>query len=254
MKNLPLAFLLAIFLATSFNIVAQDEPPEENYIYATYFYCDNSREDQADELIKKNSAPFWDAAVEDGTINGWGWLAHHTGGKWRRLRYHTAGSVDEALAALEIVGQRIDEAMGDQEDDFNSICSSHDDYIWQSEAGNSVTDNRGKAGLSVYEICSFEGEGRAAELVKDVFAPIYDKAVADGKITSWGSSTHVVGGKYRRLSTMTGNSFAEVLKTRNEIIAQIYGEDGNNPAGAEYAKICGSHSDYLWEIMHEKRK
>jgi hypothetical protein len=34
--------------------------------------------------------------VEDGAITGWGWLAHHTGGTWRRIRYHNATSLDGA--------------------------------------------------------------------------------------------------------------------------------------------------------------
>lgn len=93
-------------------------------------------------------------------------------------------------------------------------------------------------------------EERADEIVKKVFAPVLDKAVADGKLTSWGWSSHVVGGKYRRLSTMTAKDFPGLLKAREEIIEAVYG-DGDNAEANEYSQICGSHSDYLWEIAHE---
>jgi hypothetical protein len=36
----------------------------------------------------KRNAPILDGLVEDGTILAWGWLKHHTGGDWRRIRYH----------------------------------------------------------------------------------------------------------------------------------------------------------------------
>ena len=72
------------------------------------------------------------------------------------------------------------------------------------------------------------------------------------KITSWGWSSHILGGKYRRLSTMTAASFADLRKARDEILATLYGEDENAEAD-EFATICTSHSDYLWDIQHEKR-
>ena len=75
--------------------------------------------------------------------------------------------------------------------------------------------------------------------------------MSDGKITSWGWSSHMVGGKYRRLGTMTANDFAGLLEARGEILGAIYG-DGDNAEANEFNDICGSHSDYLWEIVHEK--
>ena len=41
------------------------------------------------------------------------------------------------------------------------------------------------------------------------------------------------------------------MKARAEIIASIYG-DGDNAEAAEFDNLCTSHSDYLWEIVHEK--
>jgi hypothetical protein len=79
--------------------LAQDE--QDTYIYTTYHYCDFAGQDQVDEIVDSAYKPIYDAAVKDGTIGGWGWLAHHTGGKWRRAQYHSAGSVEAVLAAQE---------------------------------------------------------------------------------------------------------------------------------------------------------
>jgi len=243
--------ILALVIAAPLTVTAEEEKPAETYIYATYFYCKTSMQEKADELVKAHNVPHWDAAVADGTVSGWGWVAHHTGGKWRRIQYHTADSIAGVLAAQESVGKKIDDAAGDANDEFGQICGAHDDYIWKVEAGNSVSKARASAALSVYEVCDIAKEERADEIVKTVFAPIYDKAMADGKITSWGWNSHVVGGKYRRLATMTAANFPDLLKARGEILDSIYGE-GENAEANEYTTICTSHADYLWDIQHEK--
>lgn len=245
MFTIPAALLLAAALPTS--LAAQDD--EETYTYATYYYCSTATQDKADELVMKNSAPHFDAAVKDGTISAWGWIGHHTGGQWRRIQYHQANSLAALLAAQETVNARIDEALDGKDDGFSEICSSHDDYIWKVEAGSGST-TRGKAGLSTYHVCDLNREGRADEIVEKLFAPVLNKAVADGKLTSWGWSSHVVGGKYRRLATMTANDHAGLLKAWGEVLDGIFG-DGDNAEANEFSDICNSHSDYLWNIMHE---
>jgi hypothetical protein len=243
--SIPAALLLTGALATG--VSAQEA--ESTYTYATYFYCSTATQEQADELVMKNTAPHFDAAVKDGTISGWGWMGHHTGGKWRRIQYHQANGLDALLAAQETVNGRIDKALGGKDDGFSAICASHDDYIWKAETGSSGK-TRGKAGLSTYHVCDLNREDRADEIVEKLFAPVLNKAVADGKLTSWGWQSHVVGGKYRRLATMTAANHAGLLKAWGEVLDSIYG-DGDNAEANEFSDICNSHSDYLWNIMHE---
>jgi hypothetical protein len=251
LRKAVMALAIVAPMVASTGLSAQEEE-NETYIYATYFYCNTAKQEKADDWIEKYGAPVYDAAVKDGTIDGWGWLSHHTGGKWRRLQYHTSSSVAGLLKAQEVMAESVAKAAGD-DDGIGEVCSSHDDYIWQVEAGNSTKAKRGTAGLSVYHVCDIANEERADEIVEKVFAPIYDKALAAGKISSWGWDSHMVGGKYRRLATMTGKDFESVLKARGEILQEIYG-DGDNEEANEFSNICTSHSDYLWEIMHEARK
>ena len=82
----------------AFPALAQDEDAER-YTYATYFHCDAALESRADSIMKRD-APILDGLVADGTILAWGWLSHHTGGDWRRIRYHQAASPEAAMEAL----------------------------------------------------------------------------------------------------------------------------------------------------------
>ena len=237
--------VLSMFVCLSNVAIAQDD--EGSYIYTTYFYCDVTRQDEADELFEDVDKPIFEEAVKDGTITGWGYLAHHTGGKWRRAQYYAAGSVVDLLAAQEAIAERQEEE-GDS-DEFGEICNAHDDYIWRSVAasgGDILAAPRGKVGLSAYYVCDSR-EGAADEIVKNIFAPVYDAHVSDGKLSSWGWAEHIVGGKYRRLATMTAEDWPALFAARASILEA--GQDSD--LGDQFGEICGSHTDYLWEIRHE---
>ncbi len=233
----------------AFPALAQDEDAER-YTYATYFHCDVGMEDKADDIMKRD-APILDGLVKDGKILAWGWMSHHTGGDWRRIRYHQAASPEAAMVALETMSEAIADVHGEDDPanaEMAAACPRHDDYLWQAEAGMSG-EERGKVGFSVYHFCDINREDRADEIVAEHFAPILDKMVEDGKIATWGWQSHVIGGRARRLQTMTAVDMGALLSARQEAIATIYEED--DAAGTEFSEICGPHVDYVWNIVHE---
>ena len=155
-------------------------------------------------------------------------------------------SVADVIKASDAMGEMMDKDWTDADDAFPRACHSHDDYIWQSKGGN-VTGKRGKVGMSVYFKCDMSQEARADEIVAKVFAPIYDAHLGEGKLTSWGWLSHVVGGGYRKASTMTAENIETLMAMRAEILSMDIHE------GDEFVKICGSHQDYIWNIDMEGR-
>lgn len=233
---------------------AQEEDAPELYTYATYFSCPGGPLERADEIMA-GSVERMDGLVEDGTITAWGWLAHHTGGHWSRIAYHQAASLDGLLDALEAIQGNGDDAeeeaeaaAGDDGPGLIAICNSHEDYIWQVESGT-VGKERGAAGFSVYHVCDMNREDRADEIVESHFAPIFNKLVEDGKLTSWSWQSHVVGGEFRKLQTMSAEDHKSLIAARGEAIEMAYADD--NAAGEEFTEICGQHVDYMWDIVHE---
>lgn len=240
--------MLVLMTALPMAAAAQGEEEEsEGYIYATYFYCEAGKTDRADEIIKQSEASIFDKAVKDGTIDAWGWFAHHTGGLWRRLQYYTAPTLDDLLDAQAAMDEARDDNAEKLGKEFGSICHAHQDYIWERLVGGG--DDRGAAAFSVYYVCDESREERADEIFENDFAPIFNKFVADGKFANWGWNSHWVGGKYRRLQTISGTDHKTLLAARGELIEAMYGDD--NEAGAEFSSICGSHEDYMWDIELE---
>jgi hypothetical protein len=73
---------------------------------------------------------------------------------------------------------------------------------------------------------------------------VFDKMVADGKLTSWGWFEHIVGGKYRRLATMSAGDVKALMEARAAVVEAT--ED--NAGGDVITEVCGEHTDYVWEI------
>jgi len=96
----------AVILAGAISVacMAQEEEDEQDgpiaFTYATYSYCKLSTQTDADERLKNVQAPVYDELVEEGVINSWGWLAHHTGGRWRRVFYFQHETLDGVLDAF----------------------------------------------------------------------------------------------------------------------------------------------------------
>lgn len=241
--------VLAVSLGLApFLSVAQQQGSDEqaSYIYASYFVCDLNRQDEVDRIIERSIAPIYQRAVEAGSITGWGWLQHHTGGPWRRLFYFTADSIDTLLAAQASLAEQEDANANER---FDAACATHDDYIWRSLSAGGQRSARGNVSLSTYYVCDASKEDRADEIFQAVLAPIHETQVSNGLIRSWGWNEHVVGGQYRRLASMTADDWPQLFRAVDAYIAAAWADE----LGREMWEICPSHTDYMWNIERESR-
>lgn len=231
-----------LLMAVSGAALAQDETAEI-YIYGTYSVCDLAQQDRADEIFKSLDQPLYEAAVADGSLGAYSYYAHQTGGKWRRGLFMVAPTIPALLAAQKKIGDQADAKNKKLGTEYSKICNAHDDYIWRSIAGTAGTATPGKAAFSTYFVCDSR-EVQADAIVTQVFAPMYDKMVADGKLTSWGYLEHIVGGHIRRVATMTAADMNAVLAARAELNEML----SDNPLGDTFTEICDSHDDYMWDV------
>jgi hypothetical protein len=247
--NIFVSLLATLFLAES--VLAQDEGAQTIYAYATYFVCTPDGESRADEIINSSFKPNYDAAVEHGDISSWSWMQHFVGGYWRRVLVITAWNMDSLLDASGALGEIIEDQTPEAGRAFSGICSSHEDYIWESVDGVSTratAGSRGSAGFTMYLECDLNEEERADELVRDVFGPVYDRHIGDDGLSTWNWLKHNVGGDYRRILTMTAADHKILMKTRADIIA-AFDDRRVERALKEMNKICYKHRDYMWDIL-----
>jgi hypothetical protein len=251
-------FRVSVFLCTALLLVAvpvavqaQDDDPPGPYIYGTYSVCDLSEQWKLDGIVEGAHAKVYDKAMEDGLITGWGYMGHHTGGNWRRITYYMAPNLEDLMAAADTIFDNLGKAAPQAANEYSRICSTHDDYVWEHVAGSDPGgDTRGKAAFSVYYICDEGKEARADEIMQESLAAAYDKQLKAGNLDSWGWYQHWIGGKYRRLATVSGADHASVLKARDAVISDML--ENHAAAMEEFSSICSSHQDYMWDIIMAK--
>lgn len=236
--------LLATVFASAAGLAQAQDQAAETYVYGTYEVCDLAKQERADEIATQIERPVLDAAVSDKVITGYGRYVHHTGGQWRRLSFTSAPSIKALLDAQRVVGDKVEAANKKLSQEYAAICNAHDDYIWHRVAGTAGTRTPGGVVFSTYYVCDGTRENQADALVKQVFAPVYDKMVADGKLTSWGWLEHIVGGKYRRVATMGAKDLDALMSARAAIVESM----SDNAVGDAFTSICDSHSDYIWNV------
>ena len=243
---------LAVLVLAPIAAFAQDDSPTI-YVYATYFECNPARESRADEIITRNFAPHYNAAVEAGEIVSWSWLAHFVGGKWRRVLVLSASNMDDLLDSAGALGEIIEETTPEAGRVFSEVCDSHEDYVWQTVQGGSsaaIGSGRGPVGFSMYLQCDINEEERADQIMIETLAPIYDRYVAEGALTSWGWLQHNVGGQFRRLLTSTASDHKTMMITRAAIVQDMQSGRAER-ALRQLNEICPLHRDYMWDIQIE---
>ena len=98
--------------------------------YSTYYICDVTKQERADEIIKQVYTPVINKLVESGELKSWGWYAHVIGGRYRRLMTHRGVDHKSLLAAVNKYGAAAAEANEALATEFGQICNSHVDYLW----------------------------------------------------------------------------------------------------------------------------
>lgn len=246
------ATLLAIVLWGG-TAIAQEEAASDLYAYATYFVCSPDSESRADEIIKSSFKPHYDAAVEQGDILSWSWMQHFVGGEWRRALLIIASDMDSILDASGALGEIIEDETPEAGRSFSGICAAHEDYIWRTIAGvgsGPATDTRGSAGFSVYMQCEMSREERADKLMRETFAPVYQRHTTSGELTSWNWLRHHVGGKWRRILVLGAEDHKALMRARDSIVDEL-GDRKYDRAMREMNEICHTHRDYMWDLLFQ---
>jgi hypothetical protein len=95
--------------------------------YSTYFACDRSRLDRADELASGSLATALNAMVADGSLTAWRWHGHVLGGNAARLLVLDGATHADVVRANSRIGEEMSEEEGAE---FTDICGNHQDYLW----------------------------------------------------------------------------------------------------------------------------
>jgi len=231
---------------------AQQAPT--SYVMAAYYRCNQETENKADSVMIKTLAAIYDRHLAAGEITAWGWQSHSIGGNWRRLGYFVAPTRDQLLDARAKIVQEVQAASAKTPgQNLASYCPSHDDYIWAAilpRSGPVPGANRQPVGLSTYYECDMGREARADQIFAEVLAPIYDKHMKMGHISSWRWARHDIGGRARRLGSLDAADAKAALNGWDMVFSEA--AETAPLAFQEFLSICSAHNDYVWNTVIAK--
>ena len=102
-------------------------------------------------------------------------------------------------------------------------------------------------GVGTYFECDQNREAQADTIVMEIFAPVFDRYISEGKLVSWGWAAHVLGGKWRRLLFSYTPDQSTLLTTRDELIAEL--QQSHPTEMTQFTAICSAHDDYVWRTV-----
>ena len=214
------------------------------FIMATYYRCDYVKQTKADTLYKKVMVPALENQIKAGHLTAYGFSSHRIGGEYRRLETMTAPTLAHLIAAQEGVIAELDKTNPKGAAEFDAICGTHTDYIWQRVLGSTPDPKAPTPAFSYsrYLVCDMAKENEADLIMATSLAAMMNKHVAAGHITGWGWFTHNMGGANRRILNWSAPDVMSALNAEEMISNDIAAD----PMGPAFTAICNSHSDYLW--------
>ena len=223
--------------------VAQQAPTP--FILATYYRCDIGRQARADTLYRQVIGPAVNRQIQAGNLTAWGFSSHRMGGVWRRLETWTAPSLEKLIAAQDAYDADMDKTNPKAAAEFDAICGSHDDFIWNRVGGSAPNPGAAPAASAVsysrYYGCS--DEGVADMVMETAYTEILNKHLAAGHISGWGWLTHNFGGPIRRVLNWSAPNILAALNAEE----MISGDMANHGMWGTFSQACNTHSDYVWE-------
>jgi hypothetical protein len=155
----------------------------------------------------------------------------------------TAPSLEKLLAAQEAYLADIDKTNPKAAAEFNAICGSHDDYIWNRELGSAPNPSAAGPAFSYSRYYGCSDEAIADMVMETVFTEMINKHVAAGHIRNWGWLSHNLGGTIRRVLNWSGDDLMAVLKAE----VMISGDMATHGMWGSFNQGCNTHSDYVWQ-------
>ena len=226
-------------------VMAQQTPPP--FAMATYYRCDYAKQARADTLYKQVIVPLLDRQVKAGNLTSYGFYSHRIGGVFRRLESWTAPTLEKLIAAQDAYHADLQKTNPKGGAEFDAVCGSHDDYIWNRVLGPAVTPEAPKPAFiySRYLTCDMAKENEADMIMETALASMLNKHVQAGHIMGWSWFTHNLGGTIRRILNWSGKDVMAVLNAEEMISNDI----AAHPLGNAFTAICNSHTDYVWQSV-----
>lgn len=127
-----LALAAVTALALPLTAVAQEEEPDPPVLRLSFFMCNlgDGNGDAIDEELTTRVIPIWNALVDEGKVQQYGYFYHWWADEWNVGIYTLAESIQAIIDAEEEAGNRLEAQYGDAPTTFGRACPHHRDGFY----------------------------------------------------------------------------------------------------------------------------
>lgn len=101
---------------------------------STYYVCDISKEGRTNEIFEEVIAPLYQKHIDMGHLASYGFFAHRSGGRFRRLETFSGPDHKTLMNMQDAIFEEAFTNAALQMQEFTQICGSHVDYMWENAA------------------------------------------------------------------------------------------------------------------------
>jgi hypothetical protein len=126
-------FLALAALAVPAAAVAQEEEPDPPVLRLSFFMCDLSggKGEAIQEEIETQDMPIWNALVDEGMVESYGYFFHWWADEWNVGLYTIAPTIQAILDASEEAGNRFETQYGENAPSaMAEACPHHRDGFY----------------------------------------------------------------------------------------------------------------------------
>lgn len=127
-----LALAAVTALALPLTAVAQEEEPDPPVLRLSFFMCNlgSGNGDAVEEELTTRVIPVWNALVDEGRVQQYGYFFHWWADEWNVGIYTLAESIQAIIDAEEEAGNRLEAQYGEGPSPFFEACPHHRDGFY----------------------------------------------------------------------------------------------------------------------------
>lgn len=135
MLKVGTAILVLVALALPGIAIAQQPAEQEEdplVVRLSFFMCDlgGGKGDRIEQEMESRDIPIWEALVQEGMVQDYGYLFHWWADEWNVVIYTIAESIQAIVDASQEAQDRAEQQYGDAPTAFGEACPHHRDGLY----------------------------------------------------------------------------------------------------------------------------
>jgi hypothetical protein len=237
--------LAALTVFVSAPLLAQEDR-EAAFVYEAYYAIEMSETEEWNRQYREYSVPVLRQLVEEGVIEGFNQMQHHTGGDDYNYRFvirtYDWPSIDVFWS--EYISRLEEATPADAWAASNRSVAMHRDEIWDidemgwSEESGAISHMY----ASTFRV-NFQDMGEWNESWDSMMRPVLDEAVDEGMLLGWVKLDHNTGGPHNAKVMY----FVDDWDKMDDFFQKAFASMGEDEAAMmRFAGLMRAHDDDIW--------